>query len=169
MKTCISLFITLFSLQAVALNLKDGTYISENCGKVEVSRFGDHPKYADGDVRVGYFATNDEAENGFLEVGYSIYSADFFEIKKVSGICMDGEINLKPELWRLSPTDIKISCGGPKAPAYDTLTLEADEAGELKSIEFVAKVAKFSLSEVLYLPFFQTTKVNLVCSGFVRQ
>jgi hypothetical protein len=168
MKICLSLFISLLSLQAFAFSLNDGTYISENCGKVQVSRFSSHPKYIDGDVRIDYSIATDETEDGYLDVGYSIYSSDFFEIKKVSGLCMDSEINLQPGLLLLSPTQLNIACGSSKLQVNDNLFLETDATGELKNIQFISKVAKFSLSDSLFIPFIQTTKVNLQCTEFVR-
>lgn len=168
MKICISLFISLLSLQAFAFSLNDGTYISENCGKVQVSRFNNHLKYADGDVRIDYSIASEQGEDGFLEVGYSIYSSDFFDIKKVSGLCMDSEINLIPGLLLLSPTQLNIACGSSKLQVNDKLFVETDANGDLKDIQFISKVAKFSLSDSLFIPFIQTTKVNLQCADFVR-
>ncbi|MCC6137738.1 MAG: hypothetical protein IT287_03845 [Bdellovibrionaceae bacterium] len=168
MKIFISVIVSLLSSHAFALTLNDGTFISENCGKVEVSRFRNHPKYLDGDVRIDYAIANNEAEDGFVEVGYSIYSSDFFEIKKVSGLCMDAEINLRPLLWRLSPTELHISCGSSKTQVNDTLFVEADATGELTSLDFISKVAKFSLSNSVFIPFLQKIKVQLECTNFVR-
>ncbi len=160
------------SSAAFSFELNSGLYVSEEGCEVEVSFYEEgHPRYEAGSVRLDYSYPSDE-DPEYRPSSYSVFSHDYFEMYKWSGLCGDDEANMpSPILHHISKGGkevVKHTCGDQSAQIYDILEMKTDGNGGLAYFEYKSSVAKYSLSPYLYLPFVQEVQNEMVCTDFQK-